>query len=56
MRCRGYRSAVWPGDQEQKDAGQKLRQPHQPEVERPVRQPVDLPGDRHRLHLRGSGR
>ena len=45
-----------PRRQEQEDARQKLRQPHQPQIQRPMRQPVHLPGHRHRLHLRSERR
>jgi hypothetical protein len=37
--------------QKQHDAGQKLRQPGQPQVQRAVRDVVNLPADGHRLHL-----
>ena len=38
-------------DQKQQNARQELRQTHQSQVERPLRDFVDLPADRNRLHL-----
>jgi hypothetical protein len=43
-------------DEKEQNAGKKLRQPHQSEVQRTMRQPIYLPGDGHGLHLRRSGR
>ena len=40
-----------PRDQKQQDARRELGQPHQAQVERPLRDFVDLPADRDRLHL-----
>ena len=45
-----------PGDQKEQDARQKLCQPHQPQVQRAMRQRIHLPGDCHGLHLRRRGR
>ena len=44
------------GDQEQQDAGRKLREPDQSEIERAVRQAVNLPAHGNRLHFRRCDR
>jgi hypothetical protein len=40
-----------PGDEEEQDAGKKLCEADEAEVERSVRDFVDLPADGDRLHL-----
>ena len=45
-----------PRNQKQQNPRQELRQPHQSQVQRAVRQCIDLPSHRHRLHLAGDSR
>jgi hypothetical protein len=40
-----------PGDREQQDSGQELRQSNVSEVERAFRDLIDLPSNGHGLHL-----
>src|SRR5580692_177689 len=42
------------GDEKEEDPGQELCQSHEPEIERPLGDFVDLPADRNRLHLVGE--
>jgi hypothetical protein len=41
--------------QRQTEGGQKLHQAHQPQIEGPAGQIIDLPAQRHALHRQGDG-
>ncbi len=56
MRRRSKRSATWPGGQQEKQTGEKKRQPGVAEIERTMGDGIDLPGDRYRLRLRAKDR
>lgn len=44
-----------PDDERQRETRHELRQSDQPQIERAARQRIDLPADRHGLHLEGDG-
>jgi hypothetical protein len=41
--------------QRERKARNELRQAHQSQIERAAGELIDLPADRHRLHLKGDG-